>query len=135
VRGGQLLGILFYMAKRKQAVRLSQWERYYKKHKETIKKIKRNRKEKKDKLKKVLSIHQLPSVPNSHFTNYKEYCKSEYFIGLKKAVLKKADYICAKCGSKANTAHHKKYRNRWSESEINDCIAVCNKCHREIHNK
>lgn len=75
----------------------------------------------------------LPLIPNSEFENYLAYCKSKYFKRLKAEILKRADYKCKVCNGKANTAHHKKYRNKWTETKLKDCISICNPCHAKIH--
>jgi len=77
--------------------------------------------------------HNFPIIPNNSFEDYSDYCKSKYFIALKSAVLNKYGGLCQKCNKKANTAHHLKYRNQWTDSRVQDCIAVCNPCHEKIH--
>ena len=87
----------------------------------------------KPQIKKLIPVCKLRSVPNSFFKSYKDYCKSIYFKSLKEEVLNKYKNTCTVCKKDANTAHHKKYRERWSDSQVKDCIAVCNKCHYKIH--
>lgn len=76
----------------------------------------------------------LPVVKNNHFENYLAYCKSLYFKRLKAEILKLANHKCKLCGKKANTAHHTKYRSYWVKTELQDCIAICNPCHKQVHN-
>lgn len=78
-------------------------------------------------------LKNLRIVDNDHFKDYLDYCKSPYFKRLKKEVLKRYNGFCQYCGNKANTAHHLHYRSKWTATELEDCIAVCNKCHSEIH--
>jgi len=77
--------------------------------------------------------HLNRSRPNSYFKNYLDYCRSDYFITLKKLVLERDKYKCQKCNGKAQTAHHEKYRERWTDSKVKDCIAICHKCHENLH--
>lgn len=70
---------------------------------------------------------------NSYFKNYLDYCSSKWYKDLKYKVLRKYNYKCQKCGGVANTAHHLKYRGKWVNSKVSDCIAICNHCHKLEH--
>jgi rRNA maturation protein Nop10 len=65
--------------------------------------------------------------------NYLEYTKSAKFNWWKKRVLKAADYKCQKCGEKAISAHHIRYRE-WGTEKTHDGIALCWSCHMKMHN-
>jgi hypothetical protein len=78
-------------------------------------------------------LGNLPFRENEIFKDYSAYCRSEYFRRLKAEVLLRDRGKCRVCGQKAHTAHHEKYRWQWTRSRVEDCIAVCNPCHQNIH--
>ncbi len=65
---------------------------------------------------------------------YEQYLHSNPWYHKKMRVLERAQYLCERCGA-ANTAlevHHRKYSARGQE-DIADLIAVCPRCHLELH--
>jgi ribosomal protein S27AE len=78
-------------------------------------------------------LGNLPFRDNRAFKDYRDYCRSDYFKRLKAEVLRRDGYKCRKCGQKALTAHHEKYRWQWTRSRTEDCIAICDPCHKNIH--
>lgn len=77
--------------------------------------------------------------------NHQEYLKSERWIKLRQEVLKRDNFICVDCkktctGSiltkhgRATEVHHTTYASLGTSYEINDCISLCNKHHKERHN-
>jgi len=96
---------------------------------------KKKRKKKKPKFDKAKHGKPIPTEtpPNTYFANYLHYCRSKWFRRIKQQVLKRDNYKCRKCGNNADTAHHLKYRNKWADTKIQDCISICNPCHARIH--
>jgi len=64
---------------------------------------------------------------------YFKYLRSESWKERRKELLEEANHICEKCGEKATQIHHLDYKNLGEEMLGVDVIAVCNKCHKEIH--
>ena len=63
------------------------------------------------------------------------YLHSEHWQKKRKQVLERANYKCQICGSALNIrVHHVNYDNLGSENP-DDLIAVCDKCHAELHEK
>jgi 5-methylcytosine-specific restriction endonuclease McrA len=55
---------------------------------------------------------------------------------LRQLVFKRDDYTCTKCGSTESLHCHHIEGIRWEpleSADINQCITVCKKCHKEIH--
>ena len=65
--------------------------------------------------------------------DYYEYLQSDDWKERRKELLEEADYVCVECGDKATILHHLNYKNLGSEELEVDVIAVCHKCHVEIH--
>jgi 5-methylcytosine-specific restriction endonuclease McrA len=65
--------------------------------------------------------------------DYFKYLKSSSWKERRKELLEEAEYICDVCGGKATQIHHLDYKNLGGEMLNVDVIAVCNKCHQEIH--
>lgn len=83
--------------------------------------------------KKYKFLKGLNRIENNAFENYLDYCKSDYFKRLKLEVLKRAKHKCSNCKGQAHTAHHVRYRAKWTDSKPTDCIPICNTCHNKIH--
>jgi len=64
---------------------------------------------------------------------YKRYLNSKQWLALRQLVLERANGKCEKCGNPAQAVHHKKYPNDLHNDCTDNLIAVCNKCHKEIH--
>ena len=41
--------------------------------------------------------------------------------------------LCEKCGQVAVDIHHKKYKSQGGTDDIDNLIALCRKCHSDIH--
>lgn len=67
------------------------------------------------------------------YKNYKKFLKSFEWHYIRNKVLKRDNYVCVYCGSKAIQVHHKKY-GVWGSEKIKDLISLCGKCHKKIHN-
>ncbi len=82
--------------------------------------------------KKVCPIHNQQKWPKGH----KPYYNREVQLELRKLVLERDNYICIKCGSKERLeCHHLDgilYEPLLS-ADMDECITVCHKCHKEIH--
>lgn len=79
------------------------------------------------------TAHPKSFPQNDYFENYKDYCKSDWYKRLKKSVLMRDKNRCVYCKSIAETCHHKRYRKKWTRSRVEDCEAVCWRCHNIIH--
>ena len=65
--------------------------------------------------------------------NYNEYLKSEAWQVRRRAVLKRAGYVCEGCGvNTAQQVHHLTYKHVGNEL-LFQLVAVCNDCHAHIH--
>ena len=64
---------------------------------------------------------------------YIEYLRSSDWKERRKILLEEADNKCFKCGENAKQLHHLNYYNLGNEILNDDVIALCNKCHKEIH--
>jgi 5-methylcytosine-specific restriction endonuclease McrA len=64
---------------------------------------------------------------------YREYLKTDDWQRKRYIVLKRDNWICQKCGAKANQVHHKKYARRIGKEPIKWLISVCTPCHNKIH--
>jgi len=66
---------------------------------------------------------------------YVEYLKSVDWKERRKELMEEANYECSECGAKATQLHHLNYNNLGFEELDVDVVALCNSCHKEIHNK
>ena len=74
---------------------------------------------------------------------YKEYLESEHWKKLREKVKQRDGYQCQDCGATPEElaqidaagleVHHKFYDHLLMEEEIDDCITLCNFCHRDRH--
>jgi hypothetical protein len=65
---------------------------------------------------------------------YQEYLKSAHWKQLRGQVLKRDGRKCTRCPSQSRLqVHHKFYRERWEDSEPDDLITLCRKCHKAEH--
>ena len=65
---------------------------------------------------------------------YKEYLLTRWWITIKRAALKRAEYSCAKCNA-SNTVlhvHHLTYDRLGTEKDT-DLQVLCKKCHNKEH--
>ena len=81
---------------------------------------------------KSKSDNRLQSRKIEKWANYRDYTNSKAFKIWKMEILRKAKYKCCRCGSKAEVAHHVKYR-KWGTEKLSDGMALCNYCHLEIY--
>lgn len=49
--------------------------------------------------------------------------------------MEEANHTCFVCGAKATQLHHLYYDNLYYEELGIDVVALCTKCHKEIHHK
>jgi len=63
---------------------------------------------------------------------YNQFIKSIYWEKIRDKILKRADYKCRKCDSKAIQVHHKKY-TKFGYERFKDLVALCKTCHKYIH--
>jgi predicted restriction endonuclease len=77
--------------------------------------------------------YKLPqATKQTRWNTYFEYCRSPEFTAWKNRILYKYKYKCQKCGLKAVSAHHIKYRP-WGTEKIQDGLALCWDCHQKMH--
>jgi hypothetical protein len=66
-------------------------------------------------------------------TAYHWYLGSRFWRERSEYILKRANYICEKCGQRPGTeVHHLTYIRVFQELP-SDLLAVCRQCHAEIH--
>jgi hypothetical protein len=66
-------------------------------------------------------------------TAYGWYLGSAFWRERREHVLKRANYICEKCGKRpAREVHHLTYLRVFNEFP-SDLVALCRQCHAEIH--
>lgn len=66
---------------------------------------------------------------------YQKYIKSPEWEKLKNAALKAAKFRCENCGAPAQTVHHLKYPESFSEDSLENLQVLCHGCHFVIHKK
>lgn len=73
---------------------------------------------------------------------YDKFYSSSEWKRLRKKVLRRDDYICQYCSRKgivkvADLVHHEtEIRVDWEKRlDIDNCVAICNTCHEQIHSK
>jgi len=65
---------------------------------------------------------------------YDEYLQTEHWQNVRERALIRANHKCQICSSKDKLrVHHNTYNSRGNERD-EDLIAVCDRCHRKIHN-
>lgn len=65
--------------------------------------------------------------------NYKEYLKSDYWLGIREQVYERDGHKCKLCDSPKNICvHHLSYENLYNE-KLEDLVTLCRKCHYIIH--
>ncbi len=65
--------------------------------------------------------------------NYKEYLKSEHWLGMRDRILWERDYECQACGSGKNlNVHHLTYAHLGSEYD-DELVVLCKPCHKAHH--
>lgn len=77
---------------------------------------------------------------NEEYLKYKNYIRSKAFKEVKRAVEERDGHKCMTCGrTRADgaklTCHHRTYEHLFEggELEVNDCITLCQYCHKGIH--
>lgn len=66
---------------------------------------------------------------NNVYLNSPEWKRKRYLV------MKRDNWTFQKCQSKATEVHHLKYARNISKEPLDWLIAICNNCHRNIHNK
>jgi 5-methylcytosine-specific restriction endonuclease McrA len=65
---------------------------------------------------------------------HQNYLKSERWIKLRLKILFRDGWKCVDCKKDATEVHHLTYDSLYSDSEEEDCISLCNQCHKKRHN-
>ncbi len=71
-----------------------------------------------------------------HRRNYYriDYLKSEAWQKKRYVVLKRDNWSCVYCGSKATQVHHRRYaKNNIGKEPIEWLVSICKPCHDKIH--
>lgn len=68
------------------------------------------------------------------YETYEEYLLSPDWQKKREYTIKREKGLCQGCGGKAQAVHHLTYENIGNEL-YHELIAICNKCHRQIHAK
>ena len=66
---------------------------------------------------------------------YREYLKTDAWQRKRYVVLKRDNWICQRCGAKAEQVHHKKYARNIGTEPIKWLESICKECHYKIHSK
>ena len=66
---------------------------------------------------------------------YRKYLKSDDWKRKRYVVLKRDNWICQRCGAKAEQVHHKKYARNIGAEPIKWLESICKDCHYKIHSK
>lgn len=64
---------------------------------------------------------------------YITYLRSEDWKIRRKELMEEASNTCSECGDKATELHHLNYKNLGFEILGVDVIALCKRCHEDIH--
>ena len=95
----------------------------------------RKKKHKKNKKHKSQNyVRPIPPVKKEPVVDYQEYLKCEWWIALRKYMLKRTGYRCSLC-KKRNVqlqVHHWTYLRLWCERD-EDLAVLCDDCHGKIH--
>lgn len=78
---------------------------------------------------------------NEEYLAYKRYIRSKAFRdNVKKVVEERDGHMCVTCGRTRNdgatlSCHHRVYDHLFAndQSEIDDCVTLCQWCHKGIH--
>lgn len=65
--------------------------------------------------------------------DYQNYLNSEEWKDKRRLVLMRDNYNCNDCANRAREVHHLTYDNLHTEKEIDDCISLYSRCHRNRH--
>lgn len=67
---------------------------------------------------------------------YHDYLKTDDWQQKRYIVLKRDNYRCVYCGSKATQVHHKKYaKYNIGREPIEWLVSLCDECHKKKHHK
>ena len=65
---------------------------------------------------------------------YRDYLLTDHWRNLSIKVKERDGNKCKLCNSwDSLNAHHRTYKNRWKDNEIEDIITLCKNCHQMIH--
>lgn len=77
---------------------------------------------------------------SERYLKYQKYIRSKQFKNVRKLVFERDGYACVCCNRKRTdgailSCHHKTYEHLFEggQTEANDCITVCQYCHKGIH--
>ena len=68
-------------------------------------------------------------------SDYIDYLQSDDWKERRKELMEEANGECSECGDKATELHHLNYNKLGYEELDEDVVALCNECHKEMHNK
>lgn len=65
---------------------------------------------------------------------YEDFMRSEQWLLMKKAIIRKRGRKCERCGAWSNLQlHHKNYDHEPGKERAEDLILVCKDCHGSLH--
>ena len=74
------------------------------------------------------------AFPALGFRSYQSYLASPLWRAIRNDELRKAGGLCAACGHRTRTVHHRDYRPRVLRGEDRAAlIALCQRCHDKLH--
>lgn len=72
---------------------------------------------------------------DSYSKEYKDYLQTEKWKEFRSVILEFWEYKCSLCMSQRNLEVHHRTYVRLGIEKINDCICLCNDCHKRHHRK
>lgn len=84
-----------------------------------------------------MSRSYLPPAPgDAPYRTYREYLRHPRFLAVRAQAFKRAGGWCERCGLSPPTEPHHLHYPPWGAFDVpENIIAVCHRCHCEIHGK
>ena len=77
-----------------------------------------------------------PPYPDEPYPSYGAYLLSDQWVFLRQQAMRLAHGICQRClYNRARNAHHSEYPHDWRNDRVGNLIAVCNPCHKALHDR
>jgi len=65
---------------------------------------------------------------------YQYFLQSPGWLGLRLKCFERDGHRCQGCGTNERLqAHHRFYRQRWEDTELDDLVTLCKGCHEALH--
>lgn len=66
--------------------------------------------------------------------NYQDFMRSEQWLQMKRAIIRKRGRKCEMCGALSLLElHHKNYDMEPGKEKETDLLLICDKCHNSLH--